>query len=97
MGLFWPKKKNTLNIFNNFFPTIFNPQTVYYMCYSQKSEIGIFVSYTIKQLFKLFQLLEINNIVLSNHLAVYLYFVVVEGPLDARSLFLQKTTFCARR
>ena len=28
---------------------------------------------------------------------LYLYFVVVEGPLDARSLFLQKTVFCARR
>ena len=28
---------------------------------------------------------------------LFLYFVVVEGPLDARSLFLQKTTLCARR
>lgn len=52
----------------------------------------IFVSYTLKQLFKFFQLLEINDIVLSNHLAVFI-FCCSGGTIGCKEFISSKDHF----
>ena len=52
--------------------------------------------YTLKQLFELFQLLEINDIVLSNHLAVFI-FCSSGGTIGCKEFISSKDHFLCKK